>query len=184
MRRTICFALFGLLVSNGAAFPQARAGPGPLVRPRGRVIVVRRFAARPRVFLRYGILAPFPYPVWNYHRAIANVRVHRAIANVRVRRRRLGEPPAVGVQGRHDVHGDGLLARRRSAPLHYDRRRRNEVRAAHCAVRGPRCATDNRRRCSAGVSVPGKRRTDRAMAPAPRAAHAWAAREQRGRRHS
>ena len=66
MRRTICFALFGLLVSNGAAFPQARVGPGPSVRQRGRVIVVQRFAARPRVFPRYSILAPLPYPVWNY----------------------------------------------------------------------------------------------------------------------
>ena len=66
MRRTICFALFGLLVSNGAAFPQARAGPGPLARPRGRVVVVHWFAARPAVFFRYGILAPFPYPVWNF----------------------------------------------------------------------------------------------------------------------
>ena len=66
MRRTICFALFGLLVLNGAAFPQARAGPGPLARPRGRVVVVHRFAARPAVFFRYGILAPFPYPVWNF----------------------------------------------------------------------------------------------------------------------
>ena len=66
MRRTICFALFGLLVSNGAAFPQARAGPGPLARLGGRVVVVHRFAARPRVFFRYCILAPFPYPVWNF----------------------------------------------------------------------------------------------------------------------
>lgn len=66
MRRTICFALFGLLVSNGAAFPQARPGPGPLARPRGRVVVVHRFAARPAVFFRYCTLAPFPYPVWNF----------------------------------------------------------------------------------------------------------------------
>jgi hypothetical protein len=64
MRRTICFALFGLLVSSGAAFPQARAGP--FVRPRGRVVVVPRFAARARVFPRYSILVPFPYPVWNF----------------------------------------------------------------------------------------------------------------------
>src|SRR6266446_6103021 len=61
MRRTICFALFGLLVSNGAAFPQMRAGPS-----RGRVVVVHWFAARPAAFFRYGILAPFPYPVWNF----------------------------------------------------------------------------------------------------------------------
>jgi hypothetical protein len=66
MRRTICFALFGLLVSTGAAFAQARAGAGPSIRQRGRVIVVRRFAAHPRVFPRYGILVPFPYPVWNF----------------------------------------------------------------------------------------------------------------------
>jgi len=73
MRRTICFALFGLLVSSGAAFPQARAGQGPLARPRGRVVVVR-LAARPAAFLRYGTFCPFPYPVpylvpypvWNF----------------------------------------------------------------------------------------------------------------------
>jgi hypothetical protein len=69
MRRTICFALFGLLVSNGAAFPQARAGRWPLARLRGRVVRVvgvRWFAACPTVFLPYGVLAPFPYPVWNF----------------------------------------------------------------------------------------------------------------------
>ena len=66
MRRTICFALFGLLVSNGAAFPQTRAGPRPLARPPVRVIFVHRFAARPAVFFRYCILAPFPYPVGNF----------------------------------------------------------------------------------------------------------------------
>src|SRR5438876_5694913 len=36
---------------------------------------------------------------------------HRAITNVRVCRQRLGEPPTAGVQRRHDVHRDGLLAR-------------------------------------------------------------------------
>ena len=69
MRRTICFTLFGLLVSSGAAFPQARAGQGPLARPRGRVVFVR-WAARPAAFLRYGTFCPFPYPVpypvWNF----------------------------------------------------------------------------------------------------------------------
>jgi hypothetical protein len=30
------------------------------------VVVVHWFAARPAVFFRYGILAPFPYPVWNF----------------------------------------------------------------------------------------------------------------------
>ena len=63
MRRTICYAVFGLLVSSGAAFPQARAARWPLVRPRVRVVGVRWFAARPAVFCRYGILVPFPYPV-------------------------------------------------------------------------------------------------------------------------
>ena len=68
MRRTICFALFGLLVSSGAAFAQARA------RPRGRVVVVQRFVAHRAVFPRYCIFSPFaypvadpvPYPVWNF----------------------------------------------------------------------------------------------------------------------
>jgi hypothetical protein len=59
----ICFAVLGLLVSSGAVFPQAR----PLARSRGRVVVVvPRFVARPRVFPRYEILAPFPYPVTNF----------------------------------------------------------------------------------------------------------------------
>src|SRR5260370_7807863 len=73
MRRTICFALFGLLVSSGAAFPQARSGRGPWARPR-RTVVVVGWAARPAVFLRYGTCCPFPYPVpylvpypvWNF----------------------------------------------------------------------------------------------------------------------
>jgi|SRR5262249_17688414 len=73
MRRTICFALFGLLVSSGAAFPQARAGQQSLARPRGRVVVVQ-LAARPAVFFQYGTFCPFPYPVpylvpypvWNF----------------------------------------------------------------------------------------------------------------------
>jgi hypothetical protein len=68
MRRTIYFALFGLLVPSGAAFPQARA-----VRPHVRVVVVRLGAHR-AVFPRYGIFYPFsypvpypvPYPVWTF----------------------------------------------------------------------------------------------------------------------
>ena len=55
MRRTICFALFGLLVSSGAAFPQA-------ARPRCRVIVVG-LAPRPSTFLRCGNFYRFPYLV-------------------------------------------------------------------------------------------------------------------------
>lgn len=69
MRRTICFALFALLVSSGAAFPQVRA----FGRPHGRVIVVRS-AVRPVIFFRYCSFCPFPYPVtylvpypaWNF----------------------------------------------------------------------------------------------------------------------
>jgi hypothetical protein len=74
MRRTICCAVFGLLVSSGAVLPQARAAPRPLARPRLRVIGVRWFALRPTVFCRYDVLVPFaypvpypePYPVWNF----------------------------------------------------------------------------------------------------------------------
>ena len=74
MHRTICCAVFGLLVSSGAVFPQAQAARWPLVRPRGRVVGVRWFATCPAVFCRYGILVPFsypvpypvPYPVWNF----------------------------------------------------------------------------------------------------------------------
>ena len=66
MRRTICFALFGLLVSNGVAFSQARPGPRPLARSHGRIIVVHEFVARPPVFFRYCIFTPLPYPVPNF----------------------------------------------------------------------------------------------------------------------
>ena len=63
MRHMICFALLGLLVSSGAAFPQARL----LARPRGRVVFVGpRFIRHPRIFHRYEFLAPLPYPVWNF----------------------------------------------------------------------------------------------------------------------
>src|SRR5205823_10732436 len=61
---------------------------------------------------------------------VSCLEFHRTITNVRVCRQRLGEPPATGVQGWHDVHRDGLLARPRSTPLHHDRRRWNEVRTA------------------------------------------------------
>lgn len=66
MCRTVCCAVFGLLVSSGAVFPQARAAPRPLARPWLRVVGVRWFAARPAVCFGYGILLPFPYPVWNF----------------------------------------------------------------------------------------------------------------------
>ena len=63
MRRMICLALLGLLGSSGAAFPQAVRS---LARSRGRVVVVSRFIARPRVFPRYPIFIPFYYPVPNF----------------------------------------------------------------------------------------------------------------------
>jgi hypothetical protein len=72
MRYTICCAVFGLLVSSGAAFPQPHVAPRPLARPRVRVVGVRWFAAPPAVFVPYYIPVPFlypdpvPYPVWNY----------------------------------------------------------------------------------------------------------------------
>ena len=76
MRRTIYCAVFGLLVSSGAVFPQPHAAWRPLARPRVRVVWVRWFAARPAVFLPYCMPVPFtypvaypdpvPYPVWNF----------------------------------------------------------------------------------------------------------------------
>ena len=63
MRCTICCAVFGLLVSSGAAFPQPHAGPRSFAQPRVRVVGVRWFAPRPAVFLPYCVPVPFPYPV-------------------------------------------------------------------------------------------------------------------------
>ena len=73
MRRTICCAIFGLLVSSGAVFPLPRVAPRTWSRPRVKVVSVRWFA-RPVVFWRYdnfvpvpyAIPDPVPYPVWNY----------------------------------------------------------------------------------------------------------------------
>ncbi len=63
MRRMICFALFGLLVSSGAAFPQARHW----ARPRGRVVVVApRFRSHPQIFPRYRFFAPSSYSVRDF----------------------------------------------------------------------------------------------------------------------
>jgi len=63
MRRTICFALFGLLVLTGAAH----------ARPHRRVVIVG-LAPRPATFIRYPAFCSFsypvpylvPYPVWNF----------------------------------------------------------------------------------------------------------------------
>jgi hypothetical protein len=57
MRRTICCAIFALLISNGAVFPQTRVAPRPPV----RVIWVHRW--HPPLFLQSAIPAPYPYPV-------------------------------------------------------------------------------------------------------------------------
>lgn len=79
MRRTICFALFGLLVSSGAVFPQAHAMRRRL--PRHQVIVVWRvpgvpwYAPPPAAFVPYDIPAPFSYPaypVWNFITPLPN----------------------------------------------------------------------------------------------------------------
>ena len=72
MRCTICCAVFGLLVSTGAAFPQPHVASRPLARPHVRVIGVRWFAPPPPVFIPYYVSIPIPYPdpvpypVWNY----------------------------------------------------------------------------------------------------------------------
>ena len=63
MRCTICCAVFGLLVSSEAVFPQPHVAPRPLARARVRVVGVRWFAAPPAVFLPYYVPVPFPYPV-------------------------------------------------------------------------------------------------------------------------
>jgi hypothetical protein len=74
MRRTICCAVLGLLVSSGAVFPQPHTASRPMPRPRVRVVAVPWFAPRPAVFLPYCVPVPFPYPVpdpvpypvWNF----------------------------------------------------------------------------------------------------------------------
>ena len=70
MRGTICCAVFGLLVSSQAVFPQAHAAPRLFARPRVKVVGVRWFAAHPVVFLPYYVADPIPYPVsypvWNF----------------------------------------------------------------------------------------------------------------------
>jgi hypothetical protein len=62
MRRTIGFALFALLLSVGAAFPQSRTRTVVFVRPT-QVIVVPQFLARPAGFHRHNIFTPFSFPV-------------------------------------------------------------------------------------------------------------------------
>ena len=73
MRCTICCAVFGLLVSSGAVFPQMHT-VRPLARPRVKVVSVRWLGPPPPVFISYYVPVPFsypvpdsvPYPVWNF----------------------------------------------------------------------------------------------------------------------
>src|SRR6478672_1236595 len=63
MRRIICFALFGLLVSSEVAFSQARHW----VRPRGRVVFVGpRFRSHPGIFHHHHYFDPFRYFVQDF----------------------------------------------------------------------------------------------------------------------
>jgi hypothetical protein len=63
MRRMICFALFGLLVSSETAFPQAPHW----VRPRGRVVFVGpRFRSHPGIFHHHHYFDPFRYFVQDF----------------------------------------------------------------------------------------------------------------------
>jgi hypothetical protein len=61
MRRTICCAIFALLISNGAVFPQTRAAPRPLPRPQVRVIW--RHHWHPPLCFQSAIPATYAYPV-------------------------------------------------------------------------------------------------------------------------
>src|ERR1043165_4543594 len=68
MRRMICFALFGLLVSSGSAFSQA---PRHFVRPHGRVFVrgphFYRWHAHPGLFPQYQYrFDPFRYFIQDF----------------------------------------------------------------------------------------------------------------------
>src|SRR6478672_8179200 len=63
MRRMICFAVFGLLVSSGTVFAQAQQ----LVRPRGRVVFVGpRLRSHPGIFHRHHYFDPFRYFVLDF----------------------------------------------------------------------------------------------------------------------
>ena len=76
MRHAICCAVFGLLFSSGALFPQSHGISRPSTRPRVKVVAVRGFIPRPAVFLPYCMPVtvpypllypdPVPYPVWNF----------------------------------------------------------------------------------------------------------------------
>ena len=74
MGRTICCAVFGVLFSSGAVFPQPHTAWRSLARPRVRVVGLRWFAPRPAIFspycvpvtFPYPVSDPVPYPVWNF----------------------------------------------------------------------------------------------------------------------
>lgn len=63
MRRTICCAVFALLLSSGSLFSQTRFAPRPVAHPRVRVIGLQRFLWRPPLFIRCPIPAPVAYPI-------------------------------------------------------------------------------------------------------------------------
>jgi hypothetical protein len=61
MRRTICCAIFALLISNGVVFPQTRVAPRPFARPQVRVIWFHRW--HPPLCFQSGVPASYAYPV-------------------------------------------------------------------------------------------------------------------------
>src|ERR1700742_3906531 len=61
MRRTICCAIFALLISSGAVFPQTRVAPRPMPRPQVRVFW--RHHWHPPLCLQSPVFVPYPYPV-------------------------------------------------------------------------------------------------------------------------
>ena len=134
--RTVCCAVFGPLVSSGAALPEPHTVAAPTGARRERVEVVGALdgshVARLRRWLLpycrspfhfpYPVPDPVPYPVWTLSSAPSPTYVSC--------RQRLASPPRSWCStNRRDAHRDGLLARQRSAPLYHDRRRWNEVRA-------------------------------------------------------
>jgi hypothetical protein len=61
MRRTICCAIFALLISSGTLFPQTRLAPRPLPRPQVRVIWLHHW--HPPLCFQSAVPVPYPYPV-------------------------------------------------------------------------------------------------------------------------
>jgi len=81
LRRTICCAVFALLVSSEAVLAQTRiVALRPGARPRPRIFFVHRFTRCRPLFIPYTIAAPLPYPVsypvtypvWDFNALSAN----------------------------------------------------------------------------------------------------------------